>query len=69
MLKDSSVIAQVSMIIYDVRKQAGLTQHQLADLVGATRSVIARLEDADYDWAFFVDAGADCVGFGSEVGN
>jgi ribosome-binding protein aMBF1 (putative translation factor) len=49
MLKDSSVIAQVSMIIYDVRKQAGLTQRQLADLVGTTRSVNARLEDADYD--------------------
>jgi ribosome-binding protein aMBF1 (putative translation factor) len=48
MLKDSSVNAQVSMIIYDVRKQAGLTQRQLADLVGTTRSVIARLEDADY---------------------
>jgi transcriptional regulator with XRE-family HTH domain len=57
MLKDSSVIAQVSMIIYDVRKQAGLTQRQLANLVGTTRSplaqaelsVIARLEDADYN--------------------
>jgi transcriptional regulator with XRE-family HTH domain len=73
MLKDSSVNAQVSMIIYDVRKQAGLTQRQLADLVGTTRSplaqpatvlpecirvlvwqvaelsVIAQLEDADYD--------------------
>jgi DNA-binding transcriptional regulator YiaG len=46
MLKDSSVNAQVSMIIYDVRKQAGLTQRQLADLVGTTQSVIARLEDA-----------------------
>jgi ribosome-binding protein aMBF1 (putative translation factor) len=49
MVKDSSVNAQVSMIIYDVRKQAGLTQRQLADLVGTTQSVIARLEDADYD--------------------
>jgi DNA-binding XRE family transcriptional regulator len=37
MLKDSSVNAQVSMIIDDVRKQAGLTQRQLADLVGTTR--------------------------------
>jgi ribosome-binding protein aMBF1 (putative translation factor) len=49
MVKDSSVNAQVSMIIYDARKQAGLTQRQLADLVGTTQSVIARLEDADYD--------------------
>jgi hypothetical protein len=37
MLKDSSVNAQVSMIIYDVRKQAGLTQRQLADFVGTTQ--------------------------------
>jgi hypothetical protein len=42
MLKDSSVNAQVSMIIYDVRKQAGLTQRQLADLVGTTRSPLAQ---------------------------
>jgi hypothetical protein len=43
MLKDSSVNAQVSMIIYDVRKQAGLTQRQLADLVGTTRSAHTHL--------------------------
>jgi predicted transcriptional regulator len=49
MVKEASVNAQVSLIIYDVRKQAGLTQRQLADLIGTTQSVIARLEDADYD--------------------
>jgi ribosome-binding protein aMBF1 (putative translation factor) len=49
MVKEASVNAQVSMIIYDVRKQAGLTQQQLADLIGTTQSVIARLEDADYE--------------------
>jgi predicted transcriptional regulator len=49
MVKESSIDAQVSLIIYDVRKQAGLTQKQLADLIGTTQSVIARLEDADYE--------------------
>jgi ribosome-binding protein aMBF1 (putative translation factor) len=49
MVKQSSINAQVSLIIYDVRKQAGLTQQQLADLIGTTQSVIARLEDADYE--------------------
>ena len=49
MLRESSLNAQVSQIIYDARKQAGLTQQQLADLVGTTQSVIARLEDADYE--------------------
>lgn len=34
--------------IYDLRKQAGLTQKQLADRVGTKQSVICRLEDADY---------------------
>jgi ribosome-binding protein aMBF1 (putative translation factor) len=49
MVREASINAQVSLIIYDVRKQAGLTQRQLADLIGTTQSVIARLEDADYD--------------------
>ncbi len=49
MVKKASINAQVSSIVYDVRKQAGLTRRQLADLVGTTQSVIARLEDADYE--------------------
>lgn len=40
---------RISMVIYDARKRAGLTQKQLADLVGTTQSVISRLEDADYE--------------------
>jgi DNA-binding XRE family transcriptional regulator len=35
--------------IYDLRKQAGLTQERLAELVGTTPSVISRLEDSDYE--------------------
>jgi DNA-binding XRE family transcriptional regulator len=38
----------VARKIYEVRKRAGLTQEQLAKLVGTTTSVICRLEDADY---------------------
>ena len=34
--------------IYDLRTQAGLSQAQLAKLVGTTQSAISRLEDADY---------------------
>ena len=34
--------------IYNLRKQAGLSQKELADLVGTTQSVISRLENADY---------------------
>jgi predicted transcriptional regulator len=36
-------------MIYEARTQAGLTQQELADLVGTKQPVIARLEDADYD--------------------
>ena len=35
--------------IYELRIQAGLSQKQLAKLVGTTQSVISRLEDADYN--------------------
>lgn len=39
----------VARKIYALRKRAGLTQQQLAKLVGTTTSVISRLEDADYE--------------------
>lgn len=35
--------------IYNLRTQAGLSQKQLAKMVGTTQSVISRLEDADYN--------------------
>jgi ribosome-binding protein aMBF1 (putative translation factor) len=40
---------QVARKIVDLRTQAGLSQRQLAKLVGTTASVICRLEDADYE--------------------
>lgn len=41
--------AELARKIYDLRTKAGLTQRQLAKLVGTTASVICRLEDADYE--------------------
>jgi DNA-binding XRE family transcriptional regulator len=35
--------------IYEARKVAGLTQTELAELIGSKQPVIARLEDADYE--------------------
>ncbi|MEJ5260179.1 MAG: helix-turn-helix transcriptional regulator [Anaerohalosphaeraceae bacterium] len=35
--------------VYALRQQMGLTQKQLADLIGTTQSVISRLESADYE--------------------
>ena len=40
---------RIGQQIYDLRQEAGLTQAELADLVGTTHSVISRLESADYD--------------------
>jgi DNA-binding XRE family transcriptional regulator len=40
--------ARIARQIYDLRTQAGLTQRQLASLVGTTASVICQLEDSDY---------------------
>jgi len=38
----------IAFQIYDLRKQARLTQTQLAKLVGTKQSNIARIESADY---------------------
>jgi ribosome-binding protein aMBF1 (putative translation factor) len=47
MLEDARVNDDIARKIYDLRTGAGLTQRQLAKLVGTTASVICRLEDAD----------------------
>lgn len=49
LLREVSLNAKVAQLIYAARKQAGLTQQQLADLIQTKQSVIARLEDADYE--------------------
>lgn len=40
---------QIGQQIFELRKEAGLTQAELANLVGTTGSVISRLESAEYD--------------------
>ena len=47
-LEEARLNAAIAQEIYDLRTKAGLTQKQLADLVGTTHSVISRLEDAGY---------------------
>jgi len=48
-LQEERVNAEVARKIYDLRKEAGLNQKQLAKKIGTTQSVISRLEDADYE--------------------
>ena len=47
-LEKARASAHVARQIYDLRTQAGLSQRELAKLVGTTASVICRLEDDDY---------------------
>jgi ribosome-binding protein aMBF1 (putative translation factor) len=49
MLDEERVKSQAARAIYEARTAAGLTQKQLAALVGTNQSVISRLEDTDYD--------------------
>lgn len=48
-LEEERVNAEVGRKLHALRTEAGLSQRELAKLVGTTASVICRLEDADYD--------------------
>jgi ribosome-binding protein aMBF1 (putative translation factor) len=49
MIAEERVNAQVAREIHELRMSRGLSQKQLAELVGTHQSAIARLEDADYE--------------------
>jgi len=49
LIEDAKVNAHVAQLIYDARTAAGLTQKQLADLIGSTQPMISQLEDSDYE--------------------
>jgi DNA-binding XRE family transcriptional regulator len=48
-LEEARASDTVARKIYELRTKAGLTQRELAKLVGTTASVICLLEDADYE--------------------
>lgn len=47
-LEEAGKAWDIAFQIYDLRKKAGLTQTELAKLVGTRQSNIARIESADY---------------------
>lgn len=69
LVEEARVTAQVARLVFEARHAAGLTQRQLADLVGTTQSVIARLESDDYDGhsLAMLRRIADATGFAIEV--
>jgi ribosome-binding protein aMBF1 (putative translation factor) len=48
-IANARINLEVAQMIYDARTRAGLSQRELADLIGSKQPVIARLEDAGYD--------------------
>ena len=49
MIAEEALNVRVARMIYEARTRAGLTQTQLAEVIGTKQPVIARLEDADYE--------------------
>lgn len=47
-IANARVNLEVAQMVYDARTKAGLSQRELAQMVGTRQSAIARLEDADY---------------------
>jgi len=54
--EELGVKADMARQLYNLRDQAGLTQEQLADLVGVEASVIDDIEETDYDGDFLAMA-------------
>lgn len=49
LIEEVTLNCRVALLIHEARTAAGLTQSQLARLIGTSQPTIARLEDADYE--------------------
>jgi len=47
-LEEERINASIARKIFQMRQEKGLSQAELAKMVGTTQSVISRIEDADY---------------------
>ena len=47
--EEEIINTEIARKIYQLRTKAGLTQQELADRIGTSKSAICRLEDADYE--------------------
>jgi ribosome-binding protein aMBF1 (putative translation factor) len=48
LIAEAGLNREIAQMVYDARTEAGLTQAELAHIIGTKQSVISRLEDADY---------------------
>ena len=48
-LEEARANEEIALKIRELRTKSGLTQAQMAKLIGTTASVICRLEDAEYE--------------------
>ena len=48
-VEQERINADIAVELFNAREEAGLTQKQLAELIGSHQSVIARMECSDYD--------------------
>lgn len=49
MCEQATVNSYIARLFYAARTKAGLSQKELAEMIGTTQSVISLLEDADYE--------------------
>lgn len=49
MVAEACINVEVAQLIYEARIASGLTQKQLAELIGTKQPVIEQLEDANYE--------------------
>jgi len=49
LVEQESLHVEIAEEVFSLRKAAGLSQKQLAEMIGTSQSVISRIEDADYD--------------------
>lgn len=65
--EQATVNIRVAQLIYEARKEAGLSQKQLATMVNTTQSVISCLENADYEGYSLSMLGKIATALGREV--
>ncbi len=49
LVQEEMLHAEIAREIYELRTSRGLTQQQLAEMIGTSQAAISRLENANYD--------------------